>query len=91
MSHAHATRLEPPVRDPLAAEAAALQRKHPQLLRRYRGQFVALYRGRVVGHGTDDEALALRMFAKLGNAPFYLAKVEKHSTAAEIPSPEVVR
>jgi Family of unknown function (DUF5678) len=77
--------------DPLATEEREFRRKHVQLLRRYAGQFVALYQGRVVGHGTDDEELARRMFERLGDAPFYIAKVEKEPSVYELPSPEVVR
>ncbi len=76
--------------DTLAAEEQAFRKKRGQLLRRYEGQFVAFYHGRVVGHGTDDEELALRMFEKFGDAPFYIAKVSKEPTVYELPSPEVV-
>lgn len=62
----------------------------PQLMERYEGQFVALYQGRLVGHGPDDEKLAQRMFEKLGDAPFYIAKVEEEPTVYELPSPEVL-
>ncbi len=74
----------------LAQEQQAFRRKRTQLLQRYEGQFVALYKGRLVGYGTDDEELALRMYKKLGDAPFYIAKVEKEPTVYELPSPEVV-
>lgn len=74
----------------LAQEQRAFRRKRTQLLRRYEGQFVALHQGRLVGYGRDDEELALRMFKKLGDAPFYIAKVEKEPTVYELPSPEVV-
>lgn len=74
----------------LAVEEQAFRRKRSQLLRLYEGQFVALYQGRVVGHGADDEELALRMFEKLGDVPFYIAKVSKKPTVYELPSPEVV-
>lgn len=74
----------------LGFEEQAFRRKLPQLLRTYAGQFVALHHGRVVGHGTDDEELARRMFEKLGDAAFYIAKVEKESTVYELPSPEAV-
>ncbi len=70
-------------------EAKAFQRKQAQLLQRYEGQFVALYRGRVVGHGTDDEELALQMYERLGDAPFYIARVEQQPTVYDLPSPEV--
>ena len=74
----------------LAQEQRAFRRKRTQLLQRYEGQFVALYQGRLVGYGKDDEELALRMFKKFGDAPFYIAKVEKEPMVYELPSPEVV-
>lgn len=71
-------------------EQQAFRRKRSQLLQRYEGQFVALYQGRLAGHGKDDEELALRMFQKFGAAPFYIAKVEREPTVYELPSPEAV-
>lgn len=76
--------------DPFVAEAHAFRRKLPQLLARYEGEFVALYRGRVVGHGVNDEDLAERMYERLGDVPFYIARVERRPTVYELPSPEVV-
>lgn len=76
--------------EPLAAEDQAFRLKRAQLLRRYEGQFVALYQGLVVGHGADDEELARRMFEKLGDVPFYIAKVSEEPTVYELPSPETV-
>jgi hypothetical protein len=61
------------------------------LLQRYQGQFVALYQGRIVGHGPNDEDLARKMFEKFGDAPFFIQRVEKEPTVYEVPSPEVVR
>jgi len=77
--------------EPMAAEEEAFRRQRAQLLRRYAGQYVALYQGHVVGHGADDEELARQMFEKLGDAPFYIAKVEKEPSVYELPSPEAVR
>ncbi len=76
--------------EPWAMEAQKFQRKLAQLLERYEGQFVALYRGRVVGHGPDDEELARRMYERFGDAPFYIARVERQPTVYDLPSPEVV-
>ena len=75
----------------LAAEERAFYKKRAQLLKRYEGQFVALYQGRVVGHGPDDEELARRTLEKLGDVPFYIQKVGKEPLIYEVPSPEVVR
>lgn len=77
--------------EPFSAEEQVFRRKHQQLLQRYEGQFVALHQGRMVGHGPNDEELAREMFAKFGDAPFYIAKVEKEPTVYELPSPEVAR
>lgn len=77
--------------DPLAAEERTFRQKHRQFLQRYEGQFVALYQGRVVGHGPDDEELAREMFEQLGDVSFYVAKVEKEPTVYELPSPEALR
>ncbi len=75
----------------LTAEERVFHQKKAHLLQRYEGQFVAIYMGRVVGHGPDDEELAQRMFEKLGDLPFYIGKVEKKPAIYEVPSPEVVR
>jgi hypothetical protein len=74
-----------------AAEERAYCKKRARLLQRYPGQFVALYQGRVVGHGPSDEDLARQMFEKFGDAPFFIQRVEKEPTVYEVPSPEVVR
>ena len=77
--------------EPLAIEEHAFRQKRAQLLRLYEGQFIALYKGRITGHGTDDEELARRMFEKLGDVSFYITKVEREPTVYELPSPEIVR
>ncbi len=74
----------------LASEERAFHRKRAQLLQRYNGLYVAIYQGRVVGHGRDDEELAQRMFEKLGDVSFYIGKVKKKPIIYEVPSPEVV-
>ena len=76
--------------DPLAAEQRAFERQRPRLLRRYRGQFVAIHGGKVVDHAADDEALAQRMFERLGDVPFYIARVESVPTVYELPSPDAL-
>lgn len=72
----------------LAAEEQAFRRQRAQLLRCHEGEYVALYHGRVVGHGPDDEELARRLFAELGDQPFYIARVQQEPTVYELPSPE---
>ena len=81
--------LPQPVADDLASERRAFERQRGQLMRRYAGQFVALSGGRVVDHDKEDETLAARMFRKLGDAPFYIARLEDSPTVYEVPSPEL--
>ena len=75
--------------DRLAREARAFERHRPQLLRRYAGQFVAMYGGRVADRDKDAEALAARLFARLGDVPFFIGRVEKQPSAYDLPSPEL--
>ena len=75
--------------EPWAAEARTFERKRTQILQRYQGQFVALYRGRVIGHGLDDEKLAMRLYERVGDVPFYIVRVERQPAVFELPSPEV--
>jgi len=77
--------------DPLASEEEVFRRRFNQLLRRYEGQFIALYHGRVVGNSTNDEELAGRIFNKLGDVPFYIVKVEKETTVYDLSTPKIVR
>ena len=72
----------------LLAEEQAFQRKRAQLQRRYKGEFVVMYHGRVVAHSQDDEELARRMFEKVGDEPFFIAYVDDTPLVYEIPSRE---
>ena len=74
----------------LDSEEKVFRRKRNYFLMRYEGQFIALYRGRVVGSSTDDEELAGRMFKKLGDVSFYIVKVERETTVYDLPTPEIV-
>jgi predicted Zn-dependent protease len=80
-----------PPTDPLAVERRAFERQRAQLMKRYLGQHVAFYGGRFVDHDEDCEALAARLFARLGDVPFYIARVEKKPTLYDLPSPEIHR
>jgi Family of unknown function (DUF5678) len=91
MATAKARQVQEFPEDPFAAEERMFRQKRRQLLQRYEGRFVALYQGRVVGHGPDDEELAREMFEQLGDVAFYIAKVEKEPTVYELPSPEALR
>jgi len=76
-------------KESIRKEQAAFDRQRAQLLRRYAGKYVAFYRGRLAGHDENVVDLAQRMFAKFGDAPFYIARVEAKPTIWELPSPEL--
>src|SRR4051812_11380342 len=84
------TALEAPTsEDQLATQERAFHAQMDSLLPLYRGQFVAVSQGQVVGHDPDDEALAARLFAQLGDAPFYIGRVESTPVVYELPSPDL--
>jgi hypothetical protein len=66
----------------------AWYRKHrAALLRRYRGEYVAIIDGKVVDHGRDFSALAGRVFKRFGNRSIYMPRVEATQPTAKIRSP----
>jgi len=73
----------------LAGEEIAFRQQRPRLMKRLVGQYVAFYRGRLIGHDKDDEVLVLRLFSKLGGVAFYIAPVEETPRVWEVPSPEL--
>ncbi len=85
-THTDTVRCEPEAA--LAKERQAFERQRPDLLRQFKGQFVGLYGGRIVGHGLNDEVLAGQLYAELGEVPFYIARVEETPFVYEMPSPE---
>jgi hypothetical protein len=78
-----------PSADPLAAEERAFHQQRPQLMKRFRGQYVGFYHGRFVDHDDSDEILAACLFKKLGDVSFYIARLEDSPTVCEVPSPEL--
>lgn len=73
----------------VAVERRAFERQRVQLMRRFPGEYVALSGGRVVDHDKQDEVLAARMFARMGDTVFYIARLEESPTVYEVPSPEL--
>src|SRR4051794_26769650 len=63
----------------------------PELLREYRGQYVALHEGRVVGHGTDKVAVALDACRTYGLVEILVRLVtDEPPRVVSIPSPRRV-
>lgn len=61
-----------------------------RLLRRYRNEYVAIYRKQVIDHDPDFDALARRVFAKLGPVPVCMPKVTAQERVVRVPSPRLV-
>jgi hypothetical protein len=84
-------RTQPEKEDALCIERRAFERQLSHLLRRYSGQFVAFYGGRLVDRDKDPEALAARLFVELGDVSFFIARVEKRPSVYDLPSPDFER
>ncbi len=84
-----ARHLKGPLEDPSEAEFRAFRKMLPRLLKRYEGERVAIYKGKVVGHHKDFSALGRKTFEKLGDVPFIMPKVSRYwPETAELSSPE---
>ena len=59
----------------LKAEIQAFERMHPQLVKQYLGQFVAVHEGQIVDADVDFEALFLRLEKRLGDVPVLIRPV----------------
>jgi len=59
----------------LKAEVQAFERMHPQLVKQYLGQFVAVHEGQIVDADVDFEALFLRLEKRLGDVPVLIRPV----------------
>lgn len=75
--------------DELAQSLRWFEQNRARLLRRYRGQYVAIYRNRVVDHDRDFDALARRVFQKLGPRPVCMPKVTEGERVVRVPSPRL--
>lgn len=60
---------------------------HHRLLKRYRGQYVAIVEGLVVDHGRDFNAVAARVFARFGNRSIYMPRVVARDHEVRVRSP----
>ena len=76
--HEQLQRLEP--------NRTAFQRLLPELLKTHKGQFVAIYQGRLVDADPDRAALVRRTRSK-GYRPVYIQKVTAEPRLIELPSP----
>jgi plasmid stability protein len=75
--------------DVLADDITWYQRNRAKLLRRYRGEYVAIVDGAVVDHDRDFSALAARVFSRFGNRSIYMPRVQRDEPVVRIRSPRL--
>ncbi len=75
----------------LGADMAWYEAQKRNLLRRYRGQYVAIINRRVVDHDREFGRLARRVFKRFGVRPVFMPKCLDEERVVTIPSPRVVR
>lgn len=81
MNQAVQERLEQLEDQKLKTEAQALERLHPQLVKQYLGQFVAVHEGQVVDTDVNFETLFLRLQKRLGDIPVLIHPVSTEPTS----------
>lgn len=62
-----------------------------RLLRRLRGEYLAVLGRRVVDHDGDFGALARRTFARFGRRPIYMPRCQPGERVVRLPSPRTAR
>jgi len=71
-------------------EKEAFFKLKDELLKDYKGRFVAIAGGKVVDSDEDKKSLAKRIYEKYEDIPFYLQKVQDEELPTlDIPSPEI--
>jgi hypothetical protein len=69
-------------------EYQAFLRLKPRLLEKYRGQYVAIHEGQVVGSGPDQVAVAMQAYDAFGYGPIYVGLVtDQPDPVYRIPTP----
>jgi hypothetical protein len=81
---------EPNVAERLAETMRWFEANRGRLLRRYRDRYVAIDGGRVIDHDRDFDALARRVFARMGPGPVFMPKVTPGQRVVAVPSPRLV-
>ncbi len=64
-------------------EQAAFEKMRPELLKKYRGQYVAVHNGEVVEVAPDLRSLHLKVYARFGHTPML------HIQVTEEPMPDI--
>lgn len=73
--------------DTIQSDLAWFDANRARLLRRYRGQYVAIVNRKIVDHDDDFGALARRVFRKHGMRSIAMPQVTPEERVVEIPTP----
>jgi hypothetical protein len=76
---------------PIAADMAWYDAHKAALLRRYRGKNLAILNRRVIDHDQNFEALARRVYAKVGVRPIFMPLCEDPEPVAHFYSPQIIQ
>jgi hypothetical protein len=72
-------------------EQQAFERLKPELLRTHRGQWVAIYQGKVVEAGQDRSQVLDNFYSRFGYVPVYIQQVEEQPRIYKLPHRKVIR
>jgi plasmid stability protein len=75
----------------LEADMAWYESRRRSLVRRYRGEYLAIVNRRVADHDREFDRLARRMFRRFGVRPIYMPKCEGEERVVTVASPRVAR
>jgi plasmid stability protein len=75
--------------DVLADDIAWYEQNRSKLLRRYRGEYIAIVDGAVVDHDLDFSALADRVFGRFGYRSIYMPRVQREEVVVRVRSPRL--
>jgi len=70
-------------------EQQAFERLKPELLQTHRGQWVAIYQGKVVEAGQDRSQVLDSVYDRLGYVPVYVQQVEERPRIYKLPHRKV--
>jgi len=70
-------------------EQQAFERLKPELLQTHRGQWVAIYQGKVVEAGQDRSQVLDSVYDRLGYVPVYVQQVEQRPRVYKLPHRKV--
>jgi hypothetical protein len=77
---------------PWERERRAFWKLLPELLKTHRGQYATIHNGEVVTSGSDEIAVAMEAYSRVGYVPLYVSQVtDDPPQPARIPSPRIWR